>query len=44
MADKDIGYIFLNFMMSKEVRPFCGMDFSNVMTEEYWGRGYLGGW
>ena len=32
MADRDIGEIFLNFMLIEEVRSFCGVDISNVRT------------
>ena len=34
MAYSDIGGIFLNFMLSEEVRLFCGVDVTNVRTEE----------
>ena len=31
MLDGDIGYMFLNFVLSKEVRPYCGVKISNVI-------------
>ena len=34
MADQDIGDILLNFIMSEEVKPFCGVDITNVKTEK----------
>ena len=43
-ADRDIGEIFLNFMLSKEVRPYCSVDISNIQTEEEWQNVILGGW
>ena len=30
MAEQYIGEIFINFMMSEEVRPFFGIDMTNV--------------
>ena len=36
--------MFLNFIMSEEVRPFCGVDVSNVRTKEGCERGHIGGW
>ena len=33
MADRDISKIFLNLMLSKEVKLYCGVDISNVRTE-----------
>ena len=42
MADRDIGEMFLKFMLSEKVMPFCGMYVSNVRTEEEWERGPLG--
>ena len=44
MADRDIGEMFLKFMLSEEVRPFCTVDVSNVRNGEDWERVYLGGW
>ena len=35
--------MFLNFLLSGEVRPFCGMDLAKVRTEENWERNVLGG-
>ena len=29
MADRDIGDMLLDFMLSEEVRPFCGFDVTN---------------
>ena len=34
MADCDIGEMFLNFMLSGEVRYFCGVYVTNGRTEE----------
>ena len=34
IADRGIGGIFLNFMLSEEVRPLCGIDMEHVRTEE----------
>ena len=34
MADRDIGFFFLNFKLSKDVRLYCGYDISNMCTEE----------
>ena len=31
---RDIGEIFMNFMISKEVRSLCGVDVKNLRTEE----------
>ena len=36
MADRDIGEIFLNFMLSEEVRPYCGFDIGDVQMVEEW--------
>ena len=36
MTDKDIGEMFLNFMLIKEVRPYFGVVISKVRTEEVW--------
>ena len=44
MADRDIGEIFINYMLSEEVRSFCGVDITNVRTEEYWERHRSGSW
>ena len=30
MEDRDIGYMLLNFILSEEVIPFCGVDVINV--------------
>ena len=30
MEDQYIGYMLLNFMISEEVIPFCGLDVMNV--------------
>ena len=32
MKNQDIGEMFLNFVLSEEVRPFCVFDVSNVCT------------
>ena len=29
MEDRDIGEMFLNFMLSKDVRPYCRVGISN---------------
>ena len=34
MEDRDIGEMLLNFMLSKELRSFYGMDITNVRKEE----------
>ena len=34
MIDRDVWEMFLNFMLSDEVRPFCGVDVTNVITED----------
>ena len=44
MADRDIGKIFLNFVLSEEVRSFCGGDITNARTEEEWKSHRSGGW
>ena len=44
MADRDIREMYLNFMLSEEVRSFCGMDFTNVSTEKEWEMNRSGGW
>ena len=36
--------MLLNFMLSEEVRHLCGVDVSNVKTDNDWERGSLGGW
>ena len=42
MADKDIGKMFLDFMLRNEVRPYFGVDIRNAWTEEVWERFRLG--
>ena len=44
MADLDIGEMFLNFMLSKEVRLFCGVVAMNVRKKEEWEKDRPGGW
>ena len=44
MADWGIEEIFLNFMLSKDVRPYCGVYISQVRTEEDWAGVILRGW
>ena len=44
MVDRDIGKMFPNFMLSKEVRPYYRVDIRDVRTEEEWEKGRLGGW
>ena len=39
-----MGKMFLKFLLIEVVRPFCGMYFYNVRTEDYWERDRLGGW
>ena len=34
MADRHIGKKFLNFMLSKEVSLYCGVNICNDQTEE----------
>ena len=41
MADRDIVELFLKFMLSDEVIPFCGVDLINVWTEEWWDKDIL---
>ena len=36
MADREIGEIYLNLMLSEEMRNFCGVDVYNASTEEVW--------
>ena len=36
MEDRDISGVFLDFMLSKDVRLYCGVDISNVRIEEEW--------
>ena len=36
--------MFLKFMLSKKVRPYCGVKISNVRMEERWENDRLGGW
>ena len=44
MEDWDIREMLLNFMMSKEVRPYCRLDISKVLTEEEREGGVIGRW
>ena len=44
VADRDIGEMFLNFMLSKYVSPYFRVDINNMITEKEWGRCRLGGW
>ena len=32
MTDRDIGEFFINFVISGEVRPFCGVGVTNFIT------------
>ena len=43
-SDRDIGEIFMNFMLSDEVRSFCGVDVTNLRTEEKCEMHRDGGW
>ena len=43
MEDRDIREMFLNFILSKDVRTYCGVDISNMRTEEEWGGSKVGG-
>ena len=36
MEDWDIGDMLLDFMLSEEVRTFCGVDVMNVRKYEEW--------
>ena len=36
MPDRVIGKMSVYLMLSKEVRPLCSVDVSNVRTEEDW--------
>ena len=38
MVERDIGYMFIKSILSEVARPFCGVDVSNVRTEEEWER------
>ena len=42
MTDRDIREMFLNFMLSKDVRPYYRVDIINVRAEEEWEGGRLG--
>ena len=44
MADRDIGEMFINFMLSEEARSFCGVDVTNVRTEYEWERHIIVSW
>ena len=44
MAYRDIEDMFLNLMLSEEVRPFCGVDVMNVRTYEEWDKDKSVGW
>ena len=44
MAEREIGKLILNLVLSKEVRPYYGFDTSNVIMEEECENGRLGGW
>ena len=38
MAYRDIGEMFIKFMLSEEVRSFYEVDVTNVITEQEWER------
>ena len=44
MAYWDIGYMLLDFMLSEEVIPFCGVDVMNLCKYEEWEKYISGGW
>ena len=44
MVDRVIGEMLLNFMLNEEVRYFCGVDVTNVITEEEWEKDSSGVW
>ena len=44
MVDRDMGEMFINFMLREEVRSFCGVDITNVRIEEDWESHMSGGW
>ena len=44
MADRDIGEMLLNFMLSEEFRAFYGVDINYVSTEEEWESHRSGVW
>ena len=44
MACRYIGEMFIKFMLSDEVIPFCGVDVSNMRSKEEWERGHFGRW
>ena len=44
ILERDTGEMFLNLILSEEVRYFYGVDVTNVRTEEGWDRDRSGGW
>jgi hypothetical protein len=34
MGDADLGEMFLNFPLDRDLRMFAGVDFSRIFTEE----------
>ena len=34
MMDSDISEMFLNFMLDEDIRPYAGVDLSNIFKEE----------
>ena len=44
VVDRDIGEIFLYFMLIKYIRPYCRVVVSNAITEEECEYGRLEGW
>ena len=36
--------MFLNLILSEEVRPFCGVDVTNVRIYNEWERNRIGRW
>ena len=43
MADRDIGDMLLNFILSEELISFYGMEITNTRTEEEWENQRSGG-
>ena len=44
MADRDIGDMLLNLMLSEELIPFCGVYVMNVCRYEEWQKDIIRRW
>ena len=44
LADCYIGDMLLNYILSQELIPFCGVDVMNVRKYEEWEKYISGGW